>query len=145
MSLKNTINSLGTLVHLRGLEVDRLQADMASQRATSARYRDNLARLDSLAEGSGPSGALPLALALNCGQYKQAVMQMADTHRTDLSLHEANMAVAQRALTSAWSKHELLGQVLEQKQDLADLAQQRVDRKRQDDLATQAWMAGRTK
>jgi flagellar export protein FliJ len=145
MSLKNTINSLGTLVHLRGLEVDRLQADMAAQRATSARYRDNLARLDGLAEGSGPSGALPLALALNCGQYKQAVMQMADTHRTDLSLHEANMALSQQALTSAWSKRELLGQVLEQKQDAADLAQQRVDRKRQDDLATQAWMAGRTK
>ena len=145
MSLKNTINSLGTLVHLRGIEVDRLQAEMAAQRATSARYRDNLARLDGLAQGSGPSGALPLALALNCGQYKQAVMQMADTHRTDLSLHEANMALSQRALTSAWSRRELLGQVLEQKQDAADLAQQRVDRKRQDDLATQAWMAGRTK
>ena len=145
MSLKNTINSLGTLVHLRGIEVDRLQAEMAAQRATSARYRDNLARLDGLAQGSGPSGALPLALALNCGHYKQAVMQMADTHRTDLSLHEANMALSQRALTSAWSKRELLGQVLEQKQDAADLAQQRVDRKRQDDLATQAWMAGRTK
>ena len=145
MSLKRTINSLGTLVHLRGIEVDRLQAEMAAQRATSARYRDNLARLEGLAEGSGPSGALPLALALNCGQYKQAVMQMADTHRTDLSLHEANMALSQRALTSAWSKRELLGQVLEQKQDAADLAQQRVDRKRQDELATQAWMAGRTK
>ena len=145
MSLKTTIDSLGTLVHLRGIEVDRLQAEMAAQRATSARYRDNLARLEGLAEGSGPSGALPLALALNCGHYKQAVMQMADTHRTDLGLHEANMALSQRALTSAWSKRELLGQVLEQKQDKADLAQQRVDRKRQDELATQAWMAGRTK
>ena len=104
MSLKNTINSLGTLVHLRGIEVDRLQAEMAAQRATSARYRDNLARLDGLAQGSGASGALPLALALNCGQYKQAVMQMADTHRTDLSLQEANMALSQRALTSALYK-----------------------------------------
>lgn len=145
MSLKNTIDSLGTLVHLRSIEVDRLQAEMAAQQATSARYRANLDRLESLAEGSGPSGALPLALALNCGQYKQAVMQMADTHRTDLSLHEANMAVSQRALSSAWTRRELLGQVLEQKQDAADLAQQRADRKRQDDLATQAWMAGRSK
>ena len=145
MSLKNTINSLGTLVHLRSIEVDRLQAEMAAQQATSARYRANLARLEGLAEGSGPSGALPLALALNCGQYKQAVMQMADTHRTDLSLHEANMALSQRALTSAWTRRELLGQVLEQKKDAADLAQQRVDRKRQDDLATQAWMAGQNK
>lgn len=145
MSLKNTINSLGTLVHLRSIEVDRLQAEMAAQQATSARYRANLERLEGLAEGSGPSGALPLALALNCGQYKQAVMQMADTHRTDLSLHEANMALSQRALTSAWTRRELLGQVLEQKKDAAGLAQQRVDRKRQDDLATQAWMAGQSK
>ena len=145
MSLKNTINSLGTLVHLRSIEVDRLQADMAAQQATSARYRANLERLEGLAEGSGPSGALAPALALNCGHYKQAVIAMADTHRTDLSLHEANMALSQRALTSAWTRRELLGQVLEQKQDAADLAQQRVDRKRQDDLATQAWMAGRTK
>lgn len=145
MSVNNTIDSLGTLVHLRSIEVDRLQAEMSAQRATSARYRANLARLEGLAQGSGPSGALPLALALNCGQYKQAVMQMADTHRTDLSLHEANMAVSQRALTSAWSRRELLDQVLEQKKDAAGLAQQRVDRKRQDDLATQAWMAGRTK
>lgn len=145
MSVKNTIDSLGTLVHLRSIEVERLQAEMAAQRATSARYRANLERLEGLAQGSGPSGALPLALALNCGQYKQAVMQMADTHRTDLSLHEANMAVSQRALTSAWSRRELLDQVLEQKKDAAGLAQQRVDRKRQDDLATQAWMAGRTK
>ncbi len=145
MSVKHTIDSLGTLVHLRSIEVDRLQAEMSAQQATSARYRANLERLEGLAQGSGPSGALPLALALNCGQYKQAVMQMADTHRTDLSLHEANMAVSQRALTSAWSRRELLDQVLEQKKDAAGLAQQRVDRKRQDDLATQAWMAGRTK
>ena len=145
MSVNNTIDSLGTLVHLRSIEVDRLQAEMSAQQATSARYRANLERLEGLAQGSGPSGALPLALALNCGQYKQAVMQMADTHRTDLSLHEANMAVSQRALTSAWSRRELLDQVLEQKKDAAGLAQQRVDRKRQDDLATQAWMAGRTK
>lgn len=145
MSLKNTIRSLGTLVHLRGIEVDRLQADMAAQQATSARYRANLERLEGLAAGSGPSGALAPALALNCGQYKQAVIALVDTHRTDLGLHEANMAVAQRALTSAWAKRELLDQVLEQKKDAAGEVQQRADRKRQDDLATQAWMAGRSK
>lgn len=145
MSGKTTIDSLGTLVRLRTTEVDRLQADLAQQQATSARYRANLERLDSLAEGSGASGALPPALALNCGHYKQSVLAMAASHRTDLSLHEANMAVSQRALKSAWARRELLGQVLDQKRDALDLAQQRADRKRQDDLATQAWMAGRNK
>ena len=90
------IASLGTMVQLRSTEVERLQADLASQEATRTRYQNNLARLASLAEGSGASGALPLALALNCGAYKQNVMAMADAHKVDLQLHEANMAVSQR-------------------------------------------------
>ncbi|MCE3606130.1 flagellar export protein FliJ [Massilia sp. P8910] len=143
MTIKNTIDSLDTLVRLRSTKVDRLQADMAAQQATRARYQANLARLDGLTSGSGASGALPLALALNCGQYKLAVIALADNHRTDLSLHEATMAVSQRALNDAWSKRQLLGQVLEQKKGVAALAQNRVERKREDDLATQAWLAGR--
>ncbi len=143
MTIKDTISSLDTLVRLRSTKVERMQAELAAQQATSARYRANLARLDALAQGSGASGALPLALALNCGQYKLSVIAMADSHRTDLSLHEATMAVSQRALNTAWSERELLGQVLAQKQDAADAARQRVERKREDDLATQSWLAAR--
>jgi flagellar export protein FliJ len=143
MKREHTIASLGTLVELRSLAVDRLQADMASQEATRARYRNNLARLDALTEGSGPSGALPPALALNCGAYKQNVMAMADLHRTDLALHEANMAVSQRKLTDAWTRRELLGKVLDQQQVLLAGEQQRALRKREDEIATQSWMAGR--
>lgn len=143
MKREHTIASLGTLVELRSLAVDRLQADMASQEATRTRYRNNLARLDALAEGSGASGALPLALALNCGAYKQNVMAMADLHRTDLALHEANMAVSQRKLTDAWTRRELLGKVLDQQQGLLAGEQQRALRKREDEIATQSWMAGR--
>ncbi len=141
---EQTIASLGTLVQLRSLDVDRLQADLASQEATRARYRNNLARLDALATGSGPSGALPPALALNCGAYKQNVMAMADLHRTDLALHEANMAVAQRKLSDAWTRRELLGKVLEQQEDLLSKEQDRIVRKREDDIATQSWMANRS-
>ena len=143
MKREHTIASLGTLVQLRGLAVDRLQADLASQEATRNRYQNNLARLDALATGSGASGALPPALALNCGAYKQNVMAMADLHRTDLALHEANMAVSQRKLADAWTKRELLGKVLEQQEDLHAREQERVVRKREDDIATQSWMAGR--
>lgn len=143
MTIKHTIDSLDTLVRLRSTKVEKLQADLAAQQATKARYQANLARLDSLATGSGASGALPLALALNCGQYKLAVIALADNHRTDLSLHEATMAVSQRALNDAWSERQLLGQVLEQKKGVAELARNRVERKREDDLATQSWLAGR--
>ena len=137
------IASLGTMVQLRSTEVERLQADLASQEATRVRFQNNLARLHSLATGSGPSGALPPALALNCGAYKQNVLAMADAHQVDLQLHEANMAVSQRKLTDAWTRRELLGKVLEQKE--ASLARdlERANRKREDDIATQSWMAGR--
>lgn len=143
MKREQTIASLGTLVQLRSLDVDRLQADLASQEATRVRYQNNLARLDALTAGSGATGALPPALALNCGAYKQNVLAMADLHRTDLALHEANMAVAQRKLSDAWTRRELLGKVLEQQESALTKEQDRIARKREDDIAIQSWMAGR--
>jgi flagellar export protein FliJ len=148
MNRRDQIHSLGTLVQLRSSEVDKLQTELARQEATRARYRANLDRLDSLVEGSGPTGrgsAGPLspALALNCGQYKQAVFTLRDSHRTDLQLHEANMAVSQRNLTQAWTRRELLGKVLEQQEDALAREQDRAARKREDEIATQSWLAGR--
>lgn len=148
MNRRDQIQSLDTLVDLRSLEVDKLQTELARQEATRARYQANLARLTSLAEGSGASGngaagRLAPALALNCGHYKQAVFAMADNHRTDLQLHEANMAVSQRNLATAWTRRELLGKVLEQQQDALAREQDRAARKREDEIATQSWLAGR--
>lgn len=137
------IDSLDTLVGLRSMEVDKLQTELARQQATRARYQANLARLSALAEGSGASGSLAPALALNCGHYKQAVFALADNHRTDLQLHEATMAVAQRNLNAAWTRRELLGKVLEQQRDMHAREQERAARKRDDEIATQSWRAGR--
>ena len=153
MTRKNTIHSLDTLVQLRTTEVDKLQTELARQEATRARYQTNVERLTALAEGSGASGSktagtaaagrLAPALALNCGHYKQAVFALADHHRTDLQLHEANMAVSQRNLAQAWTRRELLGKVLEQEQDALSREQERAARKREDEIATQSWLAGR--
>lgn len=146
MKRENTIRSLDTLVQLRSTQVDRLQADLASQEATRVRYQVNLERLALLAEGSGASGAtlaLNPVLALNCGAYKQGVLALADSHRTDLALHEANMAVAQGRLKDAWVRRELLGKVLVREQDALAVEQERATRKREDDIATQSWMAGK--
>jgi flagellar export protein FliJ len=143
MKRTDQIKSLDTLVDLRSIEVDKLQTELARQEATRARYQANLARLTSLAEGSGASGRLAPALALNCGHYKQAVFALADNHRTDLQLHEANMAVSQRNLNAAWTRRELLGKVLEQQQDALAREQERAARKREDEIATQSWLAGR--
>lgn len=147
MTRSTTIRSLGTLVQLRSTQVERLEADLASQEATRVRYQNNLQRLTNLAQGSGASGAvvgLAPALALNCGAYKQGVLALADSHRTDLSLHEANMAVAQGRLKDAWVRRELLGKVLVREQDAHAADKERATRKREDDIATQAWMAGKT-
>jgi flagellar export protein FliJ len=141
MTRATTIDSLGTLVRLRSGELERLQADMASQQATRARFQANLERLGALAEGSGASGQLAPALALNCGHYKQAVLAMADAHRTDLHLHEANMAVSQTTLNAAWARRELLGLVLSQHQAAAAQDNERSARKRDDEIATQSWLA----
>lgn len=145
MSKQNTITSLGTLVRLRSTEVERLQADLAKQEAMRARYQATVERLTDLAIGSGPSaqpGAkLSPALAANCGNYKQAVFALADNQRTDLHLIDANMAVSQRNLAQAWSKRELLGKVLAQHEAAFAREQDRAQRKQEDDIATQSWLA----
>ena len=145
MSKQNTIDSLGTLVRLRSTEVERLQADMARQEAMRTRYQATVERLTDLAVGSGPSAQagskLSPALAANCGNYKQAVFALADTQRTDLHLHEANMAVSQRNLAQAWTRRELLGKVLAQQEAAFAREQDRAQRKREDDIATQSWLA----
>ena len=148
MKRHDAIRSLDTLVQLRSTEVDKLQTELARQEATRARYQANLERLTSLAVGSGASGngaagRLAPALALNCGQYKQAVFALADHHRTDLQLHEANMAVSQHHLAQAWTRRELLGKVLGQQEELLSREQDRAARKREDETATQSWLAGR--
>lgn len=145
MNDEHTIRNLSTLVQLRSGEVEKLQSELAKQTALRERYKQNLERLTSLYTGSGASGALPLAMSVNCGNYKQAVMQMVDTHRTDLSLHEANMEASQRQLHAAWAKREVLDQVLTQKQKDVAGAQNRLETKRSDELATQLWLRGQFK
>jgi flagellar export protein FliJ len=139
---RTTIRSLSTLVDMRSNEVDKLQTEMAAKENVRERYRKTLDKLTSLYESSGPSGRLPMALALNCGDYKQGVMAMAEHQRVNLHMHEADMAVSQRALTAAYVKREVLGQVLERHQDAAATAQRAQERKRHDELATQLWYRG---
>ncbi|MYM98960.1 flagellar export protein FliJ [Duganella vulcania] len=139
---QHNIRNLTTLVALRNTEVERLQTELAEKESLRERYQKNLERLTGLYTNSGPSGNLHPALAGNCGDYKQAVMQMADSHRLDLHMHEADMAVSQQALNAAWAKREVLGKVLSKQQKVV-LAQQNVqERKQQDELATQLWIRG---
>jgi len=136
------LRNLSTLVALRNTEVERLQTEMAEKASVRERYQKNLERLTSLYTNSGPSGNLHPALAGNCGNYKQAVMAMADSHRLDLHMHEADMAVKQQALNAAWAKREVLGKVLNKQQKLVVKEQHVKERRQHDELATQLWLRG---
>lgn len=144
MTISKPTRSLERLVDLREREVDRLTADMAAKTALRERYRNNVERLESLYRSVGATGAWSPALSLNCAQYKQSVMQLADAHREDLTLHEADMAVAQQMLMAAARKHEALSHVLEQRQNQVRHTQTVHEQKRQDEVATQTWFRGRT-
>lgn len=109
MSADPALNGLRRLVELRKHEAERLAADVSSKRAVRDRYAASLARLEELYHSSGPSGAQPgpvgkglcPALSLNCGGYKQVVMQMVATHRADLAVHQAEVATAERRAVDA--------------------------------------------
>jgi flagellar export protein FliJ len=136
------IRNLTTLVALRNTEVERLQTEMAEKSSVRERYQKNLERLTSLYTNSGASGNLHPSLAGNCGDYKQAVMAMADSHRLDLHMHEADMAVSQQALNAAWAKREVMGKVLDKTQKVVNQQQNAKERKQHDELATQLWLRG---
>jgi flagellar export protein FliJ len=138
VSEPTVVKSLTTLVTLRERAVDRLAAEMAEKRQARERFERNLERLKSLAAGASAQGKAP-ALALNAAYYKQAVLQLADVHRVDLALHEADMAVTQKALDTAAQKREVLGQVLAREQQRVVDAQQKVEQRRQDELASLQW------
>ena len=136
------IRNLSTLVALRNTEVERLQTEMAEKANVRERYQKNLERLTSLYTNSGASGNLHPALAGNCGDYKQAVMAMADSHRLDLHMHEADMAVSQQALNKAWAKREVMDMVLSKEQKTFAQEKHVKERKQHDELATQLWLRG---
>jgi flagellar export protein FliJ len=136
------INCLERLVDVREREVDRLQAQLAQKESQRARYHANLDRMASLCRDSGASGALAAALSTNCADFKQAVLQMAATHRQDLQLHEADMAVTEHALKAAAARQDVLGDVLARQRRLVLAARARGERKREDELAAQVWQRG---
>ena len=147
MTSHRETRKLSTLVDLRAREVDRLHATLAEKQAMRERFQANLARMERLcADGSaqqhGEPRRLPVALSMNFAGYKQSVLAMADTHRQDLALHEADMAVTRRALQAAACKRDVLGQVLDERSTRLAQALDRQEQKRIDEMAGQVWRRG---
>lgn len=137
------LQSLARLVALRQDEVAQLGISQAQKEALRQRYRNNLSRMAALCAGSGSSGQLAPALALNCANYKHDVLVLMAQHQQELALHEADMAVSQRALQQLSRQCEVLDQSYQRRRNAWQQEQQRGEQKRQDDLATQVWLRGR--
>jgi len=140
------LHGLATVIELRAREKDKLLADLATKQALAERYRANLVRLEALCDSTGVSaangGAQLSALSQNRGDYKQSVMHMAEIHRSELQLHEADMRVAQQALTLAVHRHEALAQVFVRQRESLRASRNAQEQKQQDEIATQSWLRG---
>ncbi len=146
MKRERSLAGLSRLLELREREVERLGADVAARQRVSERYRENLARLQELYTSTGPSAPVAAsgrqaapAISRNRGDYRQNVMRLAELHRLDLSLHEADLAVARRALGDAVRRQEALRLALQRRAEALRRARQARERKGQDELASQVW------
>ncbi|HVL46051.1 MAG TPA: flagellar FliJ family protein [Acidovorax sp.] len=136
---RQAIASLDRLALLRQREVEREQAELAGKQRLRERYQRNLDRLDTLCRNVGASGSDLAVAALNSGNYKHTVMQLALEHRNDLALHDADLAVSRQALANASRQHESLNLLLERQRADLQRALATQEQKRQDEMAAQMW------
>lgn len=136
------VQQLSTLVELREREVDRLSADVASQQALRERYQRNLERMDRLCADTAALPTVSPLQAMNNGAYRLTLMTVAEQHRQQLAVHEADMAASRQALHDAVLRQEVLAQVLQRQHVALQRAEAGRDQKRQDDLAAQVWLRG---
>jgi flagellar export protein FliJ len=132
--------SLGTLVDLRGRELEKRQAELAVRQSVCARVETNIERLGQLMQGISTAGAMSADLAMNAFAYKQSLLELADGQRRELALKRSDVSQAQAAVNAAVRQQEVLDQLLIQARATALLAQKRRAQKQQDDLATQVWI-----
>lgn len=140
------LRGLAAVVDQRRREKDSLVGELAGRRAQLERQRATLTRLEQLyasASAEGRASAHVVALSLNCGDYKQAVMRLADNQRDEVQRHDADLQLAQVELTRAVQRHEALTRVLDGKLRVLQREEARGEQKRQDELATQSWWRGR--
>lgn len=142
------LRGLATVVDQRLRERESLVGELASRRAQLERHRATLARLEQLCAGATVDSTRPTAhvaaLSLNCGDYKQAVMRLADGQRDEVLRHDSDVQLAQLELTRAVQRHEALSQVLDGKLRAVQRQQAQGEQRRQDELATQSWLRGRS-
>ncbi|MFT7772919.1 flagellar FliJ family protein [Roseateles sp.] len=135
--------NLRRLVDLRGRELERHQAELATKEQLRARSAATVQRLEALNAQLGPTGVSSPSLAANGADYKQAVMQWADQQRQNLAAHEADVAAQRQAVLAVARKQEAVGQLLDRVGERLRVEDERRQQKGQDDMAGQVWLRGR--
>jgi hypothetical protein len=142
MKRDDTVRGLATLARLRERGVDRLSAELARKLVERERYLANLKRLDALVRADTlPVGVLHPALSNNQAGYREAVLCMADAHRAQLALHDADTAATRRSLRAEEQRREALVQVLALERGRIEQGVRRVEQARQDELGARQWLA----
>ena len=139
MTSTNTLDNLARLVELRQREVDRRLTEIASKQGMRERYQRNLDQLESLWRGAVPPSKVTPSCALNHAHYKQSMLQLASTHRDELALHDADLAVSRQALAEASRQREVMEQLLTRERQSQRRAQELREQKRQDEMASLVW------
>lgn len=135
--------NLRRIVDLRGRELDRQRAELATKEQLRARSAATVQRLEALNAQLGPTGASAPSLAVNGADYKQSVMQWADQQRQHLAAREADVAVQRQAVLAVARKQEAVGQLLDRVGARLRAEDERRQQKGQDELAGQVWQRGR--
>ncbi|VWC74264.1 flagellar export protein FliJ [Burkholderia contaminans] len=144
MSIERAVGSLARLAELRKRDVDRLGAAFAERQTEHRRHRATLARLQSLADELPEVRRGHPAIAANGGDYKALLLDTIHRQAEQLAAHERAMADSRTALVEAMRRHRSLTAVLERRRSEMAHARDTRSRKREDELATQAWLRQRT-
>ncbi|HET9645565.1 MAG TPA: flagellar FliJ family protein [Burkholderiaceae bacterium] len=135
---------LERLLSLREQQLERLGAEVAAKQVLRSRVNGTVERLEQLCESAGASAGLRPVLSANCGDYKASIMELAATQRASLAAHDADLATLRLSVAEAAKRQEALAQLLERRSAELHRSQQVRDQRRQDEVASQMWMRGRS-
>ncbi|MFH5254417.1 hypothetical protein ACGTRS_24610 [Burkholderia semiarida] len=140
MNADRIVRSIERLAMLRQQEVDRLGTVLAAQEAECARYRTNLRAMEKMVDEVPDIDNGSPTIALNRADYKAAWLSVIRGYATKLAEREREMAETRSAATAAMCRLRSVSMVLARRRDELERAAQARMRKRQDDLATLAWL-----
>jgi flagellar export protein FliJ len=144
MTTERTVKSLSGLMAARQGRIDRLTTEVARRQTSCTRYREQIDTIDRLrVEAANTVDRASPVLATNCAGYQQSMAVLAQGHRRLLALQEADLQAARCRLTELALQRERWQKALDLRRDVLARQQNVREQKRQDEMASQAWLRSR--